>query len=237
MLKSFLGALVLASLMASSPAFAQEAKTMRSIEITGHGESHVVPDIAVITLGVTTSAQDAKVALAGNTKSMTALMAELKATNIADKDVMTSNFSVQPRYDYGQNTANNPPRIVGYDVSNTVVVTLRNIDTMGALLDKVVQSGSNQISGISFAVKDPQKALDEAREDAVKDATRKATLLTAAAEVKLGKVTSISESVNSAPAPEMMVREMKADAAAAPVPVSRGEQVLSANVHMVWEIE
>ncbi len=69
--------------------------------------------------------------------------------SIESRDIQTSNFSVNPRYDYGQNNAQ-PPKVIGYDVSNNVTVTVRKLDSLGAVLDQVVSSGSNQINGVTF---------------------------------------------------------------------------------------
>lgn len=235
MLKTIIAFAVLAWL-AASPVLAEEAKPMRTIQITGHGEVNQAPDLAIVTTGVVTAAADAKAALAANTKAMTALLSELKAAAVADKDVQTSNFSVQPQYDYGQNN-NQPPKITGYQVSNTVTVTLRKLGSVGDVLDKLVSSGSNQVSGISFSIADPQAAQDEARKAAMADAVRKANVITSAAGVKLGMITSLSEGGDTAPQPVVMMRAKTMAADAAPVPVAQGEQVIGADVNVVWTIE
>ncbi len=221
---------------AISPVFAEEAKPMRTIQVTGHGEVHQAPDFAIVTTGVVTSAADAKAALAANTKAMTALLAELKAASVADKDVQTSNFSVQPQYDYGQNNGQ-PPKITGYQVSNTVTVTLRKLDSVGEVLDKLVSSGSNQVGGISFSIADPQAAQDEARKAAMADALRRATVITSAAGVKLGVITSLSEGGDDAPQPVVMMRAKSMAADGAPVPVAQGEQIIGADINATWTIE
>ena len=86
------------------PAAAQETKLPRTISLTGHGETRVVPDMALITIGVMSQAETAREALTANTQAMERIFATLKAAGIAEKDVQTSNFSVQPRYDYNNNT-------------------------------------------------------------------------------------------------------------------------------------
>jgi uncharacterized protein YggE len=164
-------------------------------------------------------------------------MAQLKAANVAEKDVQTSNFSVQPIYDYGNNSNNQPPKVSGYQVSNTVIVTLRKIDSVGDVLDKLVSAGSNQINGVSFSIANPQAALDDARKAAVADALRKANVLTSAAGVKLGAITSISEGGEAPPQPVVMMRAKTMAADAAPVPVAQGEQTVGADVNVVWTIE
>ena len=231
---SFAAAAVIGLLAAISPAFAEGGKMPRIISLSGHGEVRATPDIAYVTSGVVTQGATAADALAANTKAMTDLFAALKDSGIEDRDVQTSNFSVQPRYDFSNNQA---PKMVGYDVSNNVTVTLRKVDTLGALLDRMVQSGSNQISGISFDVSKPEDAMDEARKLATEDATRKAKVYAKAMGIELGNVMQVSEGSAAQP-PMPMVRStmMKADAAP-PVPMAAGEQTLAVDVNVIWEIK
>lgn len=221
------------SLAAATPALAEETKLPRVMTLTGHGEVKQVPDMVTVTAGVATQGTTAAEALAANTAAMTKMMETLKAGGIPDKDIQTSNFSIQPRYDYN----GNPPKLDGYDVSNTVTVTLHDVGALGGLLDKLVQAGSNQINGISFGVSKPDAALDEARKLAAADARHKAEVYAAATGVRLAEIISISEQQAYAPSPIPMRAAMKASMAAAPVPVEAGEQTLSMDVTITWEIE
>ena len=231
---SFAAAAVIGLLAAISPAFAEGGKMPRIISLSGHGEVRATPDLAYVTSGVVTQGATAAEALAANSKAMTDLFAALKESGIEDREVQTSNFSVQPRYDFSNNQA---PKMVGYDVSNNVTVTLRKVDTLGTLLDRMVQSGSNQISGISFDVSKPEDAMDEARKLATEDATRKAKVYAKAMGIELGNVMQVSEGSAAQP-PMPMVRStmMKADAAP-PVPMAAGEQTLAVDVNVIWEIK
>ena len=228
-----LAAAALAVLFAATPLHAEEARMPRVISLSGHGEVRSAPDMAFVTTGVLSQGNTAAEALAANTQAMNALFAALKQAGIDEKDVQTSSFMVQPRYDYTNNQA---PKLVGYDVSNNVTVTMRKIADLGPLLDKLVQSGSNQISGISFDVSKPDAALDEARKLATADATRRAKVYAEALGVTLGPVLSVSEGTNyQPPVPMLRGKAMMADAAA-PVPVAAGEQSLSVDVNITWEI-
>lgn len=222
-----------AATLTAAPALAEETKLPRMMTLTGHGEVKQVPDMVSVTAGVTTQGATAAEALAANTAAMTKVMETLKAGGIPDKDVQTSNFSVQPRYDYNDN----PPKLEGYDVSNSVTVTLHDVKALGSLLDRLVQAGSNQINGISFGIDKPGAALDEARRAAAADARHKAEVYAAAAGVKLGNIISIFEQQAYMPAPIPMRSAMKAEMAAAPVPVAAGEQTLSMDVTVTWEIQ
>jgi uncharacterized protein YggE len=215
------------------PAFAEESKMPRTLMLSGHGEVSVVPDTAVITLGVMTNAATARQSLDANTAAMNAVMEQLKAAEIEDKDIQTSNFMVNPRFDYSQSSGTEQPKSFGYDVSNTVSVTIRKLDMLGEVLDKVVSSGSNQINGIAFQVSKPDAATDEARKLAVADAQRKAKVYSEASGVALGDILSLSEGGSYTP-PVPMMRAMKADASA--VPVAAGEQAIGVDVSITWEI-
>lgn len=142
----------------------------RTLSLSGSGEVKSAPDMASVTSGVVTQGATAAEALSANTKAMTALFDGLKTSGIAEKDIQTSNFSVQPRYDYNNNNGG-APKLVGYDVSNNVTVTVRKIADLGGLLDTLVKAGSNQINSIGFSdVSQPEAWMDEARRRATADA-------------------------------------------------------------------
>jgi uncharacterized protein YggE len=236
MFKTFIAASALTLAAAFiTPAHADEAKLMRSISLSGHGEVHVTPDMAIVTVGVTSSSATAREALDSNTKSMEAIMATLKDAGIEMRDVQTSNFMVNPRYDYGQNNSQ-PPRVVAYDVSNNVAVTVRKLEVLGAVLDHVVSSGSNQINGVMFQVSKPEAATDEARKLAVEDAKRKAKVYSDASGVALGHIVSLSEGGGYQP-PIPVYKSMRAEGMSADVPIAQGEQAFSVDVNIVWEIK
>lgn len=215
----------------TQPAVSAEAKAARTIAMSGHGEVRVAPDRAMVSVGVNTTADTAQEALKANADAMNRVFARLRGAGIDDKFIQTSNFTVQPRYDY--NNSNNQPKLVGYDVINMVTVTVDDLARIGALLDALVEAGSNQINGISFLVSKPDQALDEARKIAVADAMRKAGVYASAATVILGDILSISEGVAYQP-PMPMVAGMEAKAA--DTPIATGQQTLSVDVNIVWEI-
>ena len=235
MLKPLLAGALTLGLMTGASAMADEAKLPRTLSLSGYGEVRLAPDLATVTAGVLSQAATAGEALAANTADMEKVMAALKAAGIAETDIQTSNFMVQPRYDY--TNVGRTPRLAGYDVSNTVTVTLRKLDGLGTVLDQLVQAGANQINGVSVGVDKPADALDEARKRAVADARHKAEIFAAAGNVRIGKVISIAEG-GAAPPPAPMVRaRMMAAEAAAPVPIAAGEQTISVEVSITWKIE
>jgi len=236
MFKTVYTSVLVASFLAAIPALADTQKSPRVVSLAGHGEIKVVPDMAVINLGTITQATTAKAALDANSKSVAALLATLKDSGVSDKDVMTENFSVGPRYETSSIKSGQEQKLVGYDVSNSVVVTVRKISDLGVILDKAVSAGSNQIEGISFTVAEPQAQQDDARKAAVKDALRKAEIMVQAAGVKLGPIVMMNENGAMQPTP-MVMRGRAMAASSAPVPIAQGEMTISADVNIVWELE
>ena len=208
----------------------------RLISVSGLGEVKTRPDMAVVSSGVVSEAPTAREALAKNNTAMSAVIAALKNAGVAEDDIQTSNFSVSPKYPPYQPNQTTAPRIVGYTVSNQVTASVKDLRKLGAILDMLVQSDSNQISGIAFDVNEPKALLDEARKKAVADARAKAELYAAAAGVTLGRVLQISESGGVIP-PQPVYRMAMAAPAAESVPVAPGQQTLSANVSITYEIQ
>jgi hypothetical protein len=192
--------------------------------------------MATISTGVVSEAATAKDALAKNNAAMAAVIATLKNASVAEDDIQTSNFSVQPKYPPYQPNQTAAPRIVGYTVSNQVTAAVKDLKKLGAVLDGLVQAGSNQINGISFDVAEPKPMLDEARKKAVADARAKAELYASAAGVSLGRVVQIAESASVMP-PQPMYRMAMAPAAAESVPIAAGQQTVAANVSVTFEIQ
>ena len=234
MLKYLISAVFLALILAVTPALAEESKLVRTISISGHGEVRAVPDVASISIGVTTQGSTAREALDGNSKAMKALLDTLKQAGIDARDMATSNFSVGPRLDYGNNNGQ-PPKVVGYDVNNMVTVTVRKIDDLGGLLDVAVSTGSNTINGISFSVTKPDAMLDEARKAAVADARHKAEIYAAAGGFRLGDIITVSEGTAYQPPMPYMVKSARAEGAA-DVPIAQGEQALTVDVSITYQI-
>jgi uncharacterized protein len=225
--KTILAAAV-SALALAAPALADD-KLPRTISVSGYGEVMVVPDMASLNLGVTTTAPTASEALASNSAAMTKVMDTLKSAGIADKDIQTSNLSINPHYEPNNNGGSTQ---TGFDVSNNVAVNVNDLKALGSILDKAVTSGTNQVYGLSFGVKDDKAAMDEARKRAVADARHRAEIFAAASAVELGSVFSISESTAEIPSMRMKQRAM-AEAA----PIAAGEQAIAVTVNITWEIK
>ncbi len=173
---------------------------------------------------------------------MTALVEVLKNSGVEDKDIQTSGFSVQPNYVHTDKRDDNgyrlPPKVIGYRVSNNVTVAIRDLDSLGAVLDAAVTVGANTINGINFGVSDTKDLMKQARQSAMQDAVEKAELYTSAAGVGLGNIMNISENQSYHPSPMMKMgaRMEMADTAMA-VPVEAGEMTYSVTINVQWEID
>lgn len=207
----------------------------RTIRVTGEGKASAAPDMAVIHTGVVTQATTAAEAVAANNEQMAKIMATLKDLKIADKDIQTSNFSVQPVYEPHREQRVSP-RIAAYQVSNQVQVKVRKVADLGRALDALVSSGSNQLNGVSFQLADPKPVLNQARAAAVADAQERAELYAKAAGVRVGEVLTISEEAQSIPQPMFRGRAMAMEAAS-DVPVAAGELDFPAQVHVVFALD
>lgn len=225
----------------AAPVFADEHRGPGTITVQGEGAVTAAPDTAIVNSGVTTQGATAREALDANTAAMTELIATLTGAGIERRDIQTSNFSVQPNYVYTDARDANgytlPPKINGYTVSNTVTVKVRELPTLGAILDQSVSVGANTINGISFSVADPSKLYDEARKQAFADALGKAELYAAAADVELDAIRSISEGATYQPPQPYMMREMAMAADSSAVPVEGGELSFVINVSVTWEVD
>lgn len=230
-------AVVFAAALAATLAVAGPAAAAATITVVGEAKRTAPPDMAVLTTGVVSNAKTADEALAANSKSVSDVIAALKAAGIAPNDISTSSFSIQPQQSYPQPPSREAPKLIGFEVRNSVRITVRDLGKLGALLDKVVQSGANQASGLSFALADSERLEGEARAASVKDAIDQAKGVAAAAGLRLTRIMSIQPEGQSGgpimPVPMMM----KADAARMAVPVEAGEIEVRARTVLVYEAE
>ncbi|VAW19376.1 hypothetical protein MNBD_ALPHA11-508 [hydrothermal vent metagenome] len=239
MFRNFLIAIVGIFAILIQPVFADENSQSGRISLTGIGTIAGTPDMAVINSGVVTFGKSARIALDANTEAMNELFFLLEGAEIEQRDIQTSQFSIQPRYIYSDQRDENgyplAPRISGYQVSNTLSVKVRELADLGSLLDMAVSVGANRINSISFAVNDPEPLLDDARRAAMADAIAKARLFADAAGVELGNIISISEGAQSPDPQFQMVARTEMDASS--VPVAAGELSFSKSISVVWELD
>ena len=228
------------ALLLTAGAWAADSEPGPRIIVSGQGSAQLAPDMALLQLTVTREAETARAALDANSAAMAEVIDALRGQGIAERDIQTSQFSIQPRYVYPKPRTNGEtqaPRIVGYTVRNGLGVRVRDLAKLGAIIDRSVTLGVNEGGSISFTNDDPAAALAQARAAAVEDAAARAKTLAAAAGVRLGKVLEITEqSYNPAPVPMLRAKVMMADAAES-VPVAAGENSYEIGVTLTYAIE
>jgi len=225
--------LVVASPVAAQPGPPPPMMQGTRLDIVAEGEVNRQPDLVTIGAGVVTQAATASEALAENARRMTATVAALRRAGVADRDIQTSSISLNPQYRYGENV---PPVITGYQASNQVSVRFRDVKRSGAILDTLVAQGANQINGPSFALDQPDAALDEARVQAIAKARARAELYAKAAGLRVGRILSIREGDAAAPPPQPMVMSMRAKMES-DTPIQPGEQKLVVAVTVSFELQ
>ncbi len=223
-----------AALAATVPAQAQQPQLppQRHVIVIGEGSVSLPPDYAEIRSGVTIRAKTAKEAAEANAKTMAVIIAMLLNAGIAQKDIQTSRYSVQPIYESHQ--SNGERRLSGFSVSNQVDVTIRQIDKAGEILDRLVTTGATDVGNVEFLHSDTSKALDQAREAAVADARRKAELYARASGLTLGGVSWITE--DSRYAAPMPMTALRAAGAMATVPIAAGEDTLHVRITVGFDM-
>jgi uncharacterized protein YggE len=234
-----LPALVVASLLAhGSATFAADVRPREAVvSVTGEGRSSLAPDTAILALSVIKQAKTAQEALADNNKAMEAVVAALKTAGMADRDLQTSGFNIQPQFNFQNDNQPQPPHVVGYQATNTLTVRVRDLSKLGALIDQTVSLGVNQGGDVQFINDKPEPALDEARKLAVADAMARAGTLSKAAGAKLGRIVQISESAERPmPQPVMRATMMKASLDSG-VPMQAGENTYHVTVSMTYALE
>jgi uncharacterized protein YggE len=203
------------------------------LDVSADGEVTRAPDIATLGAGVVTQSSSAAAAMADNAKKMATTIAALKRAGVADKDIRTSSLSLQPQYRYADNQ---PPAITGYQASNQLTVTFRDIQRAGPILDALVAAGVNQISGPDFALEHPDAALDEARAQAMQKARAKADVYARAAGLAIKRIVAIGESGGYAPpSPRPMMLAMARAKEA--TDLQPGEEKIGVTVNVTFELQ
>jgi len=234
---ALLGVMVMSQspIRAGAQSTPEAANATGTISVTGVGEVTVTPDTANIQIGVQVFSEELSDAQRQSNEQITAIIETIKEAGIEEKDIQTSNFSVSIRQQYdnqGIATA-----VLGYDIYNTLSVTVRDLNDLGSILDQVVAAGANQIYGIYFYTTDLTEATAQARANAVKDAEARAQQLAEAAGVEVGSIVNISEGFSAAPYMTDYGKGAGADmAAGSAVPIQTGSQTVQISVSVTYQI-
>jgi len=198
------------------------------ITVTGLGSVEAVPDVAQFSLGVSTKGRTAKEALAANSEQMAQVIAALKASGVAERDIATQNVSVGESYE-GEGRRN------GFVAQNSVSVTVRDVERASDVLEAASTAGANQVSGPALTLADRDSLEHKALAKAVENARARAKALADAAGVSVGRVTAIVESADRG---YVFAEGRQAmDNTASKVPIEQGTQEIQATVAVTFAID
>jgi hypothetical protein len=206
----------------------------RTITVPGQGTVIVEPDVASIRLGVNVLAGSADAAREAAAKSMKGILDSVLKQGVARRDIRTSLVSLNPTMDY---SATKGPRITGYQVQNSVAVTLRNLAKTGDLIDAALGAGASTLDSLDFRLDDPTRAAEEARSAAMADARARATTIARAAGAKLGDVVAVIEGQPTAPPMPFPAARMAMKAADTSMPVESGSQEITVALIVTFGID
>lgn len=239
MKNNLLAALLIGAASLTAPAEAQQTPNITQsvagtrLDISATGEVTRVPDIAVISAGVTTRSATATGALQDAAGRMSRVLAALKRAGIADRDIQTSSVSLNPEYRY---VNDQPPQLLGYTASNQLTVRFRDIRSSGKILDALVGEGANQINGPSLTIDQPEAALDEARAKAVAMGRARAELYARSLGLRIARIVAVSENVANYPEPPRPML-MAARQSLPSTSIEPGEQKLQVTLAMTFELQ
>lgn len=205
-----------------------------SFTVSGEGKISIHPDMALINLGVQAQGSTVKSVQQELNTRINAVSDAIKKRGIAQEDIQTTNYSVNPTYDY----RDGKQKITGYSATAMLMVKVKNLDLVNDVIDDAAGSGANQIGGLSFDISDKTKAQNEAREKAVKDAKQKAESAARTAGFRLGKIVNYSESFGDQPRPiPYFAKAEVASANSAPTQVEPGATEIVVQVSLSYDIQ
>lgn len=208
-----------------------------TLSLSATGSVSVAPDQARITAGVVSRADTAAEAVRDNASKMQAVFTALREAGVAESDLQTARLNVNPVYANAPSRSGGEyqePRITGYEASNQVSATLRDIDTVGAAIDAVFEAGANTLDGVEFLSSEAERARNEARRQAVTELMGLRDLYAEAAGFTIVRLVNFSESGGGRPMPMAMARMESMDSA---TPVAPGELSIEVSVNASWEID
>jgi len=222
----------------------QASSFQSGIVVTGIGMKNVQADQAKVNLGVESRDKTVAAAREAAAQAMTRVRDALKGLGVAEKDILTTSFSIYPETIWVEITDSlgkrGQPKIIGYVVQNQVEVTVRKMDDVGKVVDAAADKGGDliRVNSISFTLADPNAHAVSMRELAAGDAKAKAEIYAKAMGVKLGPLVFLSELQSSSPVvqKDFAVARAFAAEAAAPTPISPGEIDLTTTITAVFSI-
>lgn len=231
--------LTLAACQAAPAVQTNPGELSNTITVEGTGSLSLSPDLAKISIGVETEAENAQDAVASNNQRVEDLFTALDEFGIPEEDIQTENFSIRQveKREPGPETSSlegEKESAKTYRVNNTVRVTLRELDQLGSLLDRAVQAGANTVHGIQFEADNQEEANEQALELAVQDARAKAEVIAEAAGVELGEVVRVQTRGGG---PVFRAEEAEMETASGAVPISGGQLNIQVNIQVSYTIK
>lgn len=213
----------------------RDGRRVTRVMVDGDSIVQAQPDTAILTISVVTQGRHALEAQQENATKTDAVVRALKAAAGAGAEVKTSGYSIQPQRVYKENQ---PPSIVGYEVRNSVTVTMGELNKVGTLIDAAAQAGSNEVAGIGFTLRQDRQARDRALSEATREAMSKAQVIAQALGGRVARIVEIQEEGFRPPQPLYARTEMMApQVASVPTPIEIGTLDIRSRVQLVAEVE
>lgn len=205
------------------------------LHVSATASADAVPDKVSVMAGVQTEGKTAQEAMIRNSELMRNVFSTLTALGVPERDISTSYLNLNPRYNY-ENRQNGQPQLIGYQASNQITVTSQDLTASGAMIDALIKAGINNINNVQFTVSDPDMAQSEARTKAIAKAQMKARTMAQAANVRLGRLLSLSEGGSPGPIYRAIRMGAQMESMDATPPLAPGQREISATVSMTYEL-
>lgn len=203
-----------------------------TISVGGEGRVYTKPDVAILDMSVVTEGRNIKNVQDENSEKMNKVISFLKGFNVEEKDIKTKNYRLYPRYNYEDRRV---PQIIGYEITQTLEVKVRDMEKIGEILEQSISAGVNQVGSLRFSIDKDEELREEAREMAIKEAKQKAKKLAADLGVKLLKISGFNEGT-SFDYPVPMYKEVGMGGTGDALQIQVGENEIVVNVTLVYEI-
>ena len=238
-LLAFVIALVAAPIAARSDDSAKSE--VSTLTVVATGSVTAPPDTAFVTLGMDTTGKSLTEAQRQNSATIQKVMERLRELKIDKERIQTAAFTVSPQYKPPSKRPSDappaPPEIVGYSISNTITIEVRDVEKVGTVIEEVLAAGANHFHGLRWALRNEQQARLNALKIAAGEAREKATALSQAVNVKLGRLMNVTEGSRVvAPMPRVGRAMAAMEGAGGEVPISSGEMKVEATVTLIYEI-
>ena len=230
--------LALTAIVISAFYFFNKTDQEDRFSVSGSAVVYAKADIANISVGLKTEVKKtAAEATLENSKTMNKILEAVRDLEIEDKDIKTTNYNLRPVYNW---TESRGQELKGYEVSQNVTLKIRNLESIGAIIERTTELGANQVGDINFTIDDEFELKNEAREMAIEKAKEKAGLIASQAGLKLGKLKGVSETSYSPiiPTYSNAMKEMAFDSVAGGAPsIEVGQNEIRAEVTLIYEVK